>query len=95
MMINSTTSTDRTVPATSVAAAGQSGSHPTPPRPDKLSTESDEFLRSALSRQPEVRPDVVERAKALAADPSYPSAEILNRVAGLIVNSPDLSEDQS
>ena len=32
---------------------------------------------------------------ALAADPNYPSAAIIKSVAGLIVNSPDLSEDES
>jgi hypothetical protein len=38
---------------------------------------------------------VVERAKALAADPTYPSAAIMKSVAGQILASPDLSEDAS
>jgi len=61
---------------------------------DRLSTEKAEQLNQALSSQPEVRPDVVARGQALAADPSYPSPAIITQVAGMIANSPDLSEDQ-
>lgn len=64
-------------------------------RPDRLSTESAAHLRETLTKQPEIRPEVVERAKALAADPNYPSASVLRQVSGMILNSPDLSEDQS
>jgi hypothetical protein len=32
---------------------------------------------------------------ALAADPSYPPAGVISQIAAQIVNSPDLSEDQS
>jgi hypothetical protein len=63
--------------------------------PDQISTESAAFLKSALASQPEIRPDVVERAKALAADPSYPSTAIMKSVAGQILASPDFSEDAS
>ncbi len=94
-MINSTTSTDRAVPTPQVAPAGQSGTRPPTQRPDQLSTENAEHLKSVLAAQPEIRPEVVERAKALAADPDYPSLDILKRVGGLILASPDLSEDQS
>jgi hypothetical protein len=94
-MINSTSSTERTVPAATVAAATQSAPRPAPAPADQLSTESAEHLRTALASQPEIRSEVVERAQALAADATYPSAAILHRVAGMIVNSPDLSEDQS
>lgn len=52
-------------------------------------------MRSALERQPEIRPDVVARGQALAADPHYPSASIIQSVAGKILASPDLSEDAS
>ena len=52
-------------------------------------------MRDELSRQPEIRPEVVERARALASDPSYPSTAILKQVGALILNSADLSEDQS
>ncbi len=38
---------------------------------------------------------MVARGQALAADPGYPSPETIQRLAGLIIDSPDLSEDQS
>jgi hypothetical protein len=61
-------------------------------KPDAISTESAAFLRFELTRQPEVRADVVERARLLAADPSYPSIEVARKVAEQILASPDLSE---
>lgn len=64
-------------------------------RPDQISTAHIAFLRGALQRQPEIRPDVVERARALAADPNYPSPAVLKNVAEQILRSPDLSEDES
>jgi len=68
---------------------------PTPPRLDELSTDSASFLRAELTRQPEIRPEVVERARALAVDPNYPSTETLRSIGKLLLNSPDLSEEQS
>jgi len=94
-MINSTSSTERTVPAAPLAAATPSAPRPPVQRPDQISTDSAEHLRTSLASQPEVRPEVVERAKALAADANYPSAAILHKIAGMIVNSPDLSEVES
>ena len=94
-MINSTTSTARAVQADAIAAPGQAVAKPLTPRPDQLSTASATYLRSELARQPEIRPEVVERARALASDPNYPSPAILKHVGTTILNSPDLSEDQS
>jgi hypothetical protein len=68
---------------------------PASPQQDSVSTDNLDGLRAALTNQPEIRPDVVAKGRALAADPNYPPAAILQRVAGLILNSPDLSEDQS
>jgi len=65
------------------------------PEQDSLSLDQAGTLSSALSGEPEVRPDVVERGRALAADPNYPSMSIIGQVASQIVNSPDLSEDPS
>ena len=94
-MISSTSSTDRAVRPEMVPAAGPSAGRPQAPRPDQISTENAAFLRSELQRQPEVRPEVVERARALAEDPNYPSLEMLREVATQILASPDLSEDES
>ncbi len=62
---------------------------------DSLSTASAQLLRAKLSSEPEIRPDVVARGRALAADPSYPSATIIGAVASKIVLSSDPSDDLS
>lgn len=91
-MINSTSNSDHT------ARTGAVPPKPTAPRSiapgrDKFSTAQAQQLREALARQPEIRPEVVARGKALAADPSYPPPEVLLKVASLILRSPDPSED--
>lgn len=94
-MISSTSSTDRTVRPELVPVAGQSANRGLAARPDLISTESAAFLRSELGRQPEIRPEVVERARALAEDPNYPPMDALREVATQILGSPDLTEDES
>lgn len=75
---------------------------PPKPRERALGAGTDQFaggkierLRNALAALPEVRPEVVERGRALAADPSWPPPEVMRRVSEIIVRSPDLSEDLS
>jgi hypothetical protein len=94
-MITSASSSDRAGRADLVSAAGPAAPRPYTPRPDQVSTEGAKYLRGALERQPAIRPEVVERARALASDPSYPSLPVIKRIAEQIVASPDLSEDQS
>jgi hypothetical protein len=94
-MISSMSSPDRTSRPDAVSASGQPATRSLRQRPDQLSTESAGFLRSALGRQPEIRPGVMERARALAADPNYPSPAVMKQVAAMILHSPDLSEDES
>ncbi len=94
-MINSTTSTDRTPRAEHLAVTGKPEQRLATPRADQLSTGNAAFLRAELQRQPEVRPEVVERARSLASDPNYPSFDTLKKVGEIILNAPDLSEDQS
>jgi hypothetical protein len=94
-MISSTSSSDRAARPEAVAASTTPAVRPYTPRPDQISTESAAFLRAELQRQPEIRPEVVERARALAADPNYPPPAVLREVAHQILNSPDLSEDES
>ena len=43
------------------------------------------ILLSMLENKPEVRTEVVARGRALAADPSYPSPDVINKLAGLVV----------
>jgi hypothetical protein len=95
-MIQSTSSSDRAARASALSADPQkSAAVQTASSRDSLSTDKAEQLRSALANVPEVRPEVVAQGQALAADSSYPSASIIKSVASLIVNSPDLSEDES
>ena len=94
-MISSTTSTDRTVRPELVSGAGQTGGRANELRSDRISTESAAFLRAELQRQPEIRPEVVARARALAEDPGYPPADVIRHVAEQILGSPDLSDDES
>lgn len=94
-MISSASSPDRTPRPDLIAPAGQPTPRPAAPRQDQISTEQAEFLRSELDRQPEIRPEVVERAKGLAADENYPPIEVVRHVASQILAAPDLSEDES
>lgn len=94
-MISSASSPDRTPRPNLVAPTSHATARTNAVRPDRISTEGAEFLRSELQRQPEVRPEVVERARALAADRSYPPTEVSRHVAAQILAAPDLSEDQS
>lgn len=94
-MISSTTSTDRAARPELAPTAGPSTGKSHASRPDRISTESAVFLRAELERQPEIRPEVVARARALADDPSYPPIETLREVAKQILGSPDLTEDES
>ena len=61
-------------------------------RTESLSTERAASLREALARTPELRPEVVSRARTLAVDPNYPPLEIIERVASQIAAAQDLSE---
>ena len=61
--------------------------------PSQLTDRTLGILREQLLRQPAVRPEVVARARKLAADPSYPSITILESVAAQILAAPDLSEE--
>lgn len=87
-MINSASSSDRVLRPEGVVLHAK-----TPPAggpaADKFSPENTAALKSALNGQPEVRPEVVDRARALAADPSWPTPGILRHVGGMILASPD------
>lgn len=93
-MIPSLSSSDRT-PRPDPASVQTQTPRALPARPDRISTNGAAYLQVALDRQPSIRPEVVERARALAADPSYPPPAVIKSVARQIVGAPDLSEDES
>jgi hypothetical protein len=92
-MISSTSSSSGAQRPELNRATGAPAARPTSLKGDQLSTQHAEALRSALVAQPEIRPDVVARARALAADPTYPSSEVIRRIAAHILAGPDLSEE--
>lgn len=59
---------------------------------ERLSSSNSQALRQALSQSPEVRPEVVEKGRHLAVDPNYPPRELILRLAEMMTNSADLSE---
>ena len=90
-MINSTSSSDRVLrpegPVLHAKAPASGG-----PGADRFSPENTAARKTALQNQPEVRPEVVARGRALAADPSWPTPEVLRQVGGMILGSEDLSD---
>jgi hypothetical protein len=48
---------------------------------DRVSLTNSSALEQTLANSPASRPDMVERAKSLIADPNYPSSEILSAVS--------------
>lgn len=93
-MIHSTPSTPRTE-RTNPAIPASGNQAPRGIASDQFTAEQSDALRSALAGQPEIRPEVVERGRALASDPSYPSMDILRRVGGILLQSPDPSEESA
>jgi hypothetical protein len=96
-MINSTSSANGAGGTDAISLSRQQAlaKRPAGPDQDSVTTPNAAILADALNNQPELRPEVVARGRLLAADPNYPPMGIINHVAGLIVHSPDLSEDQS
>ena len=84
----STVRSDAIAAATTLSASRASGG-----ASDQIHIDKAGALRASLQLVPEIRPEVVARARALAADPAYPSADIISKISAAIVRSPDLSEE--
>jgi len=65
------------------AASGQPKKAVAPAKPD-ATFEGSSALNNALEQTPDVRADVVARARALVGTTSYPSVETINKVAVLL-----------
>ncbi len=61
---------------------------------ERLSSSSSQALREALNNSPEIRPEVVAKGKALAADPNYPPLQIIEGLAKLMVETRDASDSE-
>ena len=93
-MIHSTSPSDRTA-RTEALPTVQQKPVVRGPGADQFSATHSSVLRAALAAQPEIRPEVVARGQALAADPNYPSTDILRSLAAKLIASPDLTADES
>jgi hypothetical protein len=94
-MISSTSSSDPLKRPDFPAGPTGASARPFASRPDRLSTNAAAHLHTALAETPEVRAAVVMRARALMADPNYPSMQVIQSIAAKIVAAPDLSVDES
>jgi hypothetical protein len=56
----------------------------TPPASDTTSFTTSDSLEGKLNALPTVRPEQVDQAKSLLANPNYPPAELLSRIAKLL-----------
>jgi len=57
-----------------------------PPAGDVFQPEQTASLMETLRKEPDARPEQVERARALAADPAYPSEDVLARLAERLID---------
>ena len=53
---------------------------------DNFSPTQNNTMLQQLHNQPEVRPDALAKAKQLAADPNYPPADIIEKLAKMFVD---------
>lgn len=93
-MIHSTSPSDRTARPEALSQVSQKPVVRAP-EADRFTAGQSTTLKAALAAQPEIRSEVVARGKELAADPNYPSLEILKNVGSQLISSPDLTEDVS
>ena len=91
-MINSTSSSDRSARPDAVPPSAVTR-RPAGVGSDQFSARQAGALRAALISQPEIRPAVLARGKALAADPGYPPAAVIRQVAEKIISAPDLADE--
>lgn len=94
-MISSTSSPEGNPRPGAVVSFGPSALRSSALRRDRISTESVGVLKAELARQPEIRPSVVARGRALAADPAYPPPEVISRLAQCILAAPDLTAEEA
>lgn len=72
--VNGAAIPQRTTPATNMLS-------------DRVSLTNSSALEQALANSPASRPEMVERAKSLIADPNYPPAEVLSAVSRLFASA--------
>jgi hypothetical protein len=92
-MIHSTSKTSQPGEIASVANRPSSKPAQTAAGNETLDTSASTSLRAALAALPEVRTEVVEKARPLVVDANYPPRAIIEDIARLFVSSQDLSNE--
>ena len=59
----------------------------TQPAENTMSFERIQALETNLKETAQIRPEAVARANALVSDPSYPSDDLMNKVAGVLAKN--------
>jgi len=77
--------------STATTQAAQSTAQPVDQAQDSFSPSQRQKMLDALNSQPDVRPEVLARAKQLAADPNYPPSNVIESVAKSVINDSNLS----
>lgn len=80
-----------------MASAPLATTRPTTGPVKKTAADATEFsgadaLNQALAATPDTRAEVIARGKKLAADPAYPPAETIKRIANLLASKIDQTE---
>lgn len=93
-MINSTSSSDRVLRPDTVSTQAAK----TPALrlgADRFSASNTDALRQTVASMPSIRPEVVARGRELAANPDYPSKDILRQVGAAILQAQDLTTEET
>ncbi len=80
MQINSNNYTGNVARVAYVSNSGKAGA----PKGDRVQFDQTASLEKALKETPDVRPDVIDRAKDLVANPNYPPPEVIKRISNLL-----------
>jgi|GEM_PF-6128782 len=56
---------------------------------DVFKPEQNQKLLSVIKAEPDIRPEQLERARALVKDPTYPNGDVLKEVARKLVRQAD------
>ncbi|WP_221029982.1 hypothetical protein [Actomonas aquatica] len=82
-MIHSTSPSNRpSVPITDEATTRKAHVASTPAEgKDQIYSGASAHIKAALARHPEIRSEVVERARVLVDDPQYPPREVIDSIA--------------
>ena len=57
---------------------------------DRLATNLSHRVRETLASLPKIRPEMVERGRALLSDPNYPGQDVVRKIASLITPLPEI-----